>query len=282
MAELVLQISSLSFQYKCSRIKLNILKLYVHLLEMLWNLFSSIFLSLFGFHTTLADKTKIDNCYSFHGQVFPLGIRLMRFTILRSAEFIQRISFFSLRSLRGIILELVFLSYPKLRSWFFNEQRQFLMRLHPLRNKWQLIMHLHPLMDERQLTSFRSFKIHHVLALFGGFFLSTNYGRWFASPLLTHTWLIENDVLPCLSHLVMIQRVGERDSLFHCHYPVILAYYYRPLTVKCIKVSYFLVTIYIYIYIYIYIIPRWVSWWWERFFFRFFYLQYSCNLKWKR
>ena len=60
----------------------------------------------------------------------------------------------------------------------------------------------------------------------------------------------------------------ERESLPHYHYPVILGYYYRPLTVKCIRVSYFLVTacvcvcvcvsvsvcvcIYIYIYIYIY------------------------------
>ena len=39
-------------------------------------------------------------------------------------------------------------------SWFFNKQRQLLMRLHPLRNKWQLIMCLHSVMNERQLTYF--------------------------------------------------------------------------------------------------------------------------------
>ena len=36
-----------------------------------------------------------------------------------------------------------------------------------------------------------------------------------ASP-LTHTRLIESEVLTCLSHLVMVERVGERDSLSHC------------------------------------------------------------------
>ena len=77
---------------------------------------------------------------------------------------------------------------------------------------------------------------------FGGLFLGTKYGRGFASP-LTHLWLIESEILPCLSHLVIIERVGERDSLSPCHYHIILAYYYRPLTVKCIRVSYFLVTI---------------------------------------
>ena len=80
-------------------------------------------------------------------------------------------------------------------------------------------------------------------------FLGTNHGRRPASP-PTHTWLIESKVFWCLSRLVMIERTGGRDSLSHCHYPVILAYYYHPLMVKCIIVSYFLVTIYIYIYIY--------------------------------
>ena len=42
---------------------------------------------------------------------------------------------------------------------------------------------------------------------FGGFFLGTNHSRRLASP-LTHTWLIESEFLPCLSHLVMIER-GE-------------------------------------------------------------------------
>ena len=43
MAELVLQISGLSFQYECSRINLDILKLYVHLLGILRSLFFSPF-----------------------------------------------------------------------------------------------------------------------------------------------------------------------------------------------------------------------------------------------
>ena len=67
-------------------------------------------------------------------------------------EFIERISFFfSLCSLRGIILEFGFLPYLKLCSWFFNKERQLLMCLHPLRNKWQHIMCPHPLMTTWQL-----------------------------------------------------------------------------------------------------------------------------------
>ena len=149
----------------------------------------------------ISNKTKNNNCSSSRGQVFSLGICLTRLTIPRSAEFIQRISFFfSQRSLRGIILEFGFLSYPKLWSWFFNEQKQPLMHLHPLRNKWQLIMRLHPVMNDRQLTYFRSLKNYHALIFVGGFSLNTNHSHWFASP-LTHTWLIESEVLPCLSHL---------------------------------------------------------------------------------
>ena len=99
-----------------------------------------------------------------------------------------------------------------------TSKRQLIMCLHPLTTKWQLIMHLHPVMNKRQLimclhhltttwqlimclhpltttwqlTSFRSLKIHHMLAFFGSFFLSTNHGQRFASP-LTHTWLIESE-----------------------------------------------------------------------------------------
>ena len=43
---------------------------------------------------------------------------------------------------------------------------------------------------------------------------------------------------------------GERDNLSPYHYPVILAYYYRLLAIKCIRLSYFLVTVCINIYIY--------------------------------
>ena len=52
----------------------------------------------------------------------------------------------------------------KLCFWFFNEQRQLLVRLHPVTTTWQL-------------TYFRSLKNDHVLIFLGGFFLSTKYGR---------------------------------------------------------------------------------------------------------
>ena len=77
MVELVFQISSLSLgkifplfslirailssrnffysrQHECSKINLNILKLYVHLLGILWSLFPPFF-SLLGFHKTLVE-----------------------------------------------------------------------------------------------------------------------------------------------------------------------------------------------------------------------------------
>ena len=60
-------------------------------------------------------------------------------------------------------------------------------------------MHLHPPRNKRRLTYFCGLKIW----FFGGLFLGNKYGRGFAS-LLT---------LTCLSHLVMIERMGERDSL---------------------------------------------------------------------
>ena len=146
----------------------------------------------------------------------------MRLTISWSAEFIQSISFFfSLRSLCGIILEFGFLSYAKLCSWFFDEQRQLLvclhpkqkhiMCLHPLTTKWQLFMLLHPVTT----TNLFSVVLKFTTCFFGGLFFGTNHGRRFASP-LTLTWLIESEALPRPYQLVMIERVGERDGLsFH-------------------------------------------------------------------
>ena len=147
---------------------------------------------------------------------------------------IQKISFsflsgFSARHYFGIWVS----SYPKLCSWFFDEQRQFLMRLHHSRNKRQLTYL--PLSENSPRADF-----------LGGLFLGTKYGRRPASP-PTHTWLIESEALPRLHHPAMIERVGERDSLsFHysAYYnrPLILACYRRQLTAKCIRASYFLVT----------------------------------------
>ena len=120
-------------------IKLNTFKLYVHLLGVLWSLFSSFFFSLLGFHNVLVERYTSYFCFFPRGQIFSLGICLTRLTIPRSAEFIQMISFFfSLPSLRGLFLEFGFISYPKLCSWFFHEQRQLLMRLHPVITTWQL------------------------------------------------------------------------------------------------------------------------------------------------
>ena len=126
------------------------------------------------------------------------------------------------------------------------------MRLHPLTSTFQLIMHPHPVMNKRQQTYFHSLKNYYVLT-FGRFSLNTNRGRRSASPLI-QTWLIESEVLPCLSYLVMIERVGERDGLSAAN----SAYYYRrPIASvshflssqpgECIRGSYFLVTIYTYI-----------------------------------
>ena len=119
-------------------------------------------------------------------------------------------------------------------------------------------MRLNPVMNKRRLTSLSSFKIHHEFTFFGAFFLS--------SP-LTHIWLIESKVLPYPYHLVMIERVEERDSLsFHysayyyslliraCHYcrpPDGKLHPFHPQPGESIKMSYFSSSLYIYIYIYI-------------------------------
>ena len=43
-----------------------------------------------------------------------------------------------------------------------------------------------------------------------------------ASP-LTYTWLVKSEVLPCLSHLVMIERVEERDGFSYCQFCLLLS-----------------------------------------------------------
>ena len=74
MAELVLQISILSFQCECSRIKLNIFRLYVTYLGFCGVYSSLLFLSLLGSHNTLvegytyySDKTRINYCSFLRG-----------------------------------------------------------------------------------------------------------------------------------------------------------------------------------------------------------------------
>ena len=129
MAEIMLQISSLSFQYECSKIKLNLLKLYNHLLGVFWNLFSFLFSFVIGFSYHVGGRIRVLLqirpsliIVSFLKDESFLWVFVKRGSIPWSAEFIQVISFFfSLRSLRGIILEFGFLLYPKKCSWFFNE-----------------------------------------------------------------------------------------------------------------------------------------------------------------
>ena len=166
------------------------------------------FLSSLGFHNTLvegytsiSDKTKIDYCLFPRRQVFSLGIRLTRLTIPRSAglskgEALSFLSGFSAWHYFGIWVS------------FISQ----ITCLHSPTKKQQLLMCLHPLTTKWRLTGLRSLKIHLVLAFFGSFFLSTHYSRRFASP-LTHTWLIESEVLPCPYHIVMIERVEERRPL---------------------------------------------------------------------
>ena len=79
--------------------------------------------------------------------------------------FIQKIrSFFSLRVSAWHFLGICVSSYTKLCSWFSDEQRQFLICLHPSRNK-------------RQLTYLPYFEISPRIDFFGGLFRITKYGR---------------------------------------------------------------------------------------------------------
>ena len=85
-------------------------------------------------------------------------------------------SVFSARSLRGIVLEFVFLSYPQIMflvfqwakatpcttpcaSSSFYDHMATLMRLHPVMNGRQRTMSLHPVMKVRQ----RTMRLHPVM-----------------------------------------------------------------------------------------------------------------------
>ena len=77
-------------------------------------------------------------------------------------------------------------------------------------------------------------------------------GRRSASP-LTHIWLIGSEILPCPYHLVIIERVKERRPLPpppFCNSCLLLlsadGQKVALASPKCIRVSYFLVTIHIY------------------------------------
>ena len=102
----------------------------------------------------ISDKTKINNCLFPRRQVFTLGIRLTRLTIPRSLNSFKGevFFFFSLSVLYAAWLwNLGFFHIP-------NYVLSFSM------NKRQLLMYLHPSTNKRQLLSFRSLKIYHMLA----------------------------------------------------------------------------------------------------------------------
>ena len=108
----------------------------------------------------------------------------------------------------------------------------------------------HPLTTKWQVTSVRSLKIHHVcVGFFGGFILSTNHGRRFASP-LTHT---------CPYHPV-IKRGLERETALPTTILVTTIVRRRPESCSSLLHNpanvwgcYISSLRYIYIYIYIYI-----------------------------
>ena len=124
--------------------------------------------------------------------------------------------------------------------WVQSNDKPFLFSAFSGRHYFGL-WRLHSLINERPLTSFRSFK--KITFLFSLVVSSSipNMVEGSSSP-LTHTRLIGSEVLPCPHLLVIIERVKERYSL-RSPYSVILIYNYRSLTVKCIRMSYFLITI---------------------------------------
>ena len=130
---------------------------------------------------------------------------------------------------------------------------------HPVMNEPQLTMRPQPLMNEQQLNYFRGLKNYHVLIYLAVPSSVPNMVKGSASP-LTHTWLIESEVLQCPYFLVMIEKMGERERRA-TPLPILLITIVRrfllatmdgrqlpspPLLGECIRVSYFLVTIYIY------------------------------------
>ena len=185
----------------------------------------------------ISDKIKINYCLFPCGQVFSLGIRLMRLTIPRSPSSFkgEAFSFLSVFSAWHDFWNLGFFRIPNYVLSFSINKRQLLMCLHPSTNKWQLF-------------SFRSLKNYHVLAFWP---FIPQYQSWslvcFSPP--THTWPIVSGVLPCPCQLVLMERVEERRPLFSllilaCHYSRPMAGELHLLTqqpTKCMRVSYFLI-----------------------------------------
>ena len=132
-------------------------------------------------------------------------------------------------------------------SSFSTNKSQLLVCLH-CSTIWQLFMRPHPMMNERQLTSFCSLKIHHMLIFW---WTLPSYQSWSKACFRTDT-LIECEALPRPNHLVMIEissiiqvrrtknagnRWRNKDNLISDF----LLWTSTPKTCKCFKLSYFLV-----------------------------------------
>ena len=97
------------------------------------------------------------------------------------------------------------------------------MCLHPSTNKWQLIMYLHSLVNKRQLTSFRSLKIHHELAFWR---VLPQYQSWSLVCFSADAYVAKSEWgSPMPISPGNKERVGERDGPFHysvCYYSPLL------------------------------------------------------------
>ena len=138
----MLQISSLSFQYECSRIKLNMLKLYVHL-EFCGFYFLLFFLSLLGFHNTLVGGYTsyfrtgliivpflVDKSFL---RVFVLrGLPYLGVWIHSKENFFSFLSWFSARHYFGIWVSFI----SQIMFLVFQRTNELIMRLHPLTTTW--------------------------------------------------------------------------------------------------------------------------------------------------
>ena len=227
MAEHVHQISSWSFQYECSRVKLNILKLYVHLLGVWWNLFSSLFFFHWVFTTCwskdtrlISDKTRINYCSFSRGQVFYLGIRLTRPPYLGVwVHSKDKLFSFLCVLCTGLFWNLGFFRISNYVLGFSKNRGNFLCVF----ILWQVhfnslcVLTLWWINGNKLISIVWKITKCWLLAVFS---LNTNRGRRSASPLI-HTWLIESEVLPCLSYLVMIEGGRERPPL-RCQFCLLL------------------------------------------------------------
>ena len=140
---------------------------------------------------------------------------------------------FSQGSLHGIILDFGFLHIPNYVLGFSMNKGNSLCVFIPrgINGNWLIVC---------------SLKIRQVLIFWWAL---PRYQIWSRVCFFADAHMANREWGPSMPIPPCNNREGgrARDCLSSCHYPVIIAYYYRPLTVKCIRVSYFLVTINMYI-----------------------------------